>query len=409
MNEKKQKDYCFVKEKTKKVPVSRKRLGSKVGLAACCGAAFAAVCFCVSMMDPAVESKVIRENADVSLGSHAREQSEEGQQPVIRESMSREEYEALEEHLAAIGANAEKSIVDVQCVTKDNGWFERETDAGEGSGIIIGDNDSEILILTEESLISDVRKIRVTFDGDETASARIKACDGSTGLAVISADKKDISDKTAREIRQTAVSSVPAQAGDPVAAVGSPDGTAGSVLTGQILSADQTVSFSDGNYRILTTDLVAPSTGSGVLLNTNGEIVGVITHRYGPSEAESEIAAVSAQDLSDLIRDLIRGKDIPYLGIHVSQITADVAASYELPQGLYIQSVDWESPAMLAGLQAGDVLVQINGISVETQEDLTGFLKEAYVNQQIRITVERLGSSGSYQKIVCAAVLDNIE
>lgn len=409
MNEKKQKDYCFVKEKTKKVPVNRKNLGSRAGLAAFCGAVFAAVCLGISLMDPSVESKVIKENADVSLGSHTQEQIEDGQQPVIRESMSREEYEALEDQLYAIGENARKSIVDIECVTKDTGWFENTSDTGEGSGIIIMDNESEVLILTEESLISDARKIRVTFDGDETVAAKVKAYDGNTGLAVISTDKKDISAKTADEIRQTPVSSVSAQAGDPVVAVGSPAGTTGSVLTGQILSSDQMISFADANYRILTTDLVAPSTGSGVLLNADGEITGVITHRYAAAEAESEIAAIPADELSDLLKNLIRGKRVPYLGIHIHTVTEDMAKEYELPAGLYIQSVDWESPAMLAGLQAGDVLVEINGTAIENEEDLTGFLKEAYVNQQIRITVERMGSSGTYQRVVSDTVLDTIQ
>ena len=192
MNEKKQKDYCFVKEKTKKVPVNRRNLGSKVGLAAFCGAVFTAVCLGVFLTDSAVESKVIKENADVSLGSHTQEQTEK-EQSVIRESMSREEYEALEARLYEIGENAGKSVVDIECVTKDTGWFEDTADVGEGSGIIIGDNGSEVLILTEENLISEARKIQVTFNGTETVAARLKAQDETTGLAVICADKKDIS------------------------------------------------------------------------------------------------------------------------------------------------------------------------------------------------------------------------
>ena len=408
MNEKKQKDYCFVKEKTKKVPVNRRNLGSKVGLAAFCGAVFTAVCLGVFLTDSAVESKVIKENADVSLGSHTQEQTEK-EQSVIRESMSREEYEALEARLYEIGENAGKSVVDIECVTKDTGWFEDTADVGEGSGIIIGDNGSEVLILTEENLISEARKIQVTFNGTETVAARLKAQDENTGLAVICADIKDIASEIVIEIRQTPVSSVPAQAGDPVVAVGSPDGTVGSVLTGQILTGDQMISLADANYRILTTDLVAPSTGSGVLLNTDGEIAGVITHRYTPAEAESEIAAIPADELEDLLSNLLKGRSVPYLGIHIHAVTEDVAAEYELPAGLYIQSVDWESPAMLAGLQAGDVLVKINDTSIDTEEALTGFLKEAYANQRVTITVERMGRDGTYQKVVCKTSLDTME
>lgn len=192
-------------------------------------------------------------------------------------------------------------------------------------------------------------------------------------------------------------------------AVGSPDGTVGSVLTGQILTGDQMISLADANYRILTTDLVAPSTGSGVLLNTDGEIAGVITHRYTPAEAESEIAAIPADELEDLLSNLLKGRSVPYLGIHIHAVTEDVAAEYELPAGLYIQSVDWESPAMLAGLQAGDVLVKINDTSIDTEEALTGFLKEAYANQRVTITVERMGRDGTYQKVVCKTSLDTME
>ena len=146
-----------------------------------------------------------------------------------------------------------------------------------------------------------------------------------------------------------------------VIAVGSPLGTNYSILTGNITSTTNSISTIDRNYTVFTTDIVGSSQGSGVLINTSGQVIGLVMQAYGNDSGQNTLTAISVSELKSLIEMLSNNEEIPYIGLELTTFTNDIATEYEIPKGAYIKEVRIDSPAMAAGLQKGDVVTKMQG------------------------------------------------
>ena len=316
-------------------------------------------------------------------------------------------YEAVQTQLYTIGKNAGHSIVEIRSISSQKDWFQTDYETeGEGSGVIVGKNDREILILTERSLIQDAGKIQVAFSGGDQVSASIKAYDGATDLAVLSVSAKDVKDGTKMVIAPVSFSTkATIQPGSSVIAVGSPLGEARSVQTGSITLTDRKVTVMDANYQLYTTDMPAAASARGILLNKNGEMIGLL-HQSGDCKT---LEAISITELSDLIQQMMNGNSPVYLGLQISEVTSSIASEYNLPKGLYIKNVQLDSPAVTAGLQAGDIIVEMSGKTFTSEAQYEEILKNGKNGQRVALTVKRQGSDGTYQDIYCKAELKSWE
>ena len=195
--------------------------------------------------------------------------------------------------------------------------------------------------------------------------------------------------------------------GELVIAVGSPAGVSGSVLYGNLVSAGYSVSVIDGEYELLLTDMPKASESSGVLVNLDGEIVGIIQQSCQGPGSRDTLTAYGISDVKDVIEHLSNSQDLVYIGIMGADVTQETAEVQSLPTGVYITSVEMNSPAMDAGLQQGDVITEINGQTItgisEIQEMLLKFSRE----QVIQVLVMRLGKEG-YKEIHCSVTLDQL-
>ena len=191
--------------------------------------------------------------------------------------------------------------------------------------------------------------------------------------------------------------------GSVVLALGSPLGTNFSILTGNITSTSNSISTFDANYNVLTTDIVGSSQGSGVLVNLSGEVVGIVMQDYSSGD-ENTLTAISVSQLKDIIEKLSNGQDIPYLGLKLTSVTSDIEKEYDIPKGVYIKSVGIDSPAMMAGLQSGDVITKIAGENVETAQAYKNVLAEQTPGDVVKITIKRQGAAG-YVEIECSATV----
>ena len=198
------------------------------------------------------------------------------------------------------------------------------------------------------------------------------------------------------------------QPGTVVIALGSPLGANFSILTGDITATGNSVSTLDATYHVLNTDIVGNSSGSGVLINLNGEIVGLIMQGYSSGSDTNTLTAVSISELKEVIEKLSNNQSIPYLGAKLSTVTDEISASYDLPKGVYVKSVEMDSPAMNAGLQSGDVIVELNGAEITNVSDYTEKLLSLSPNTNVSIAVKRQGTDG-YTKITCTAVVGVLE
>jgi serine protease Do len=313
-----------------------------------------------------------------------------------------EDYQKLQNQLYAIGTQANASMVTITSVVSDTDIFHNSYEMeGQGAGVIISDTGNELLILTERKLIRDASEIRVTFSDDSVHGATLVKADGNTGIAILSVNKGELSSTTRSAVSAAEIGrSASVTNGTLVIALGSLLGTNDSILTGNITSTDNEITTEDRNYSIFTTDIVADKNGSGVLIDTNGQIIGIVMQDYSASSSDNILTAVAISDLEPVIEMLCAGEDIPYLGLHVSTVTDKIETAYDIPKGVYIREVSMDSPAMNAGLQSGDVVVKVNGDNVTTETGFSSKVLALTPGETIPVVVKRKGANG-YSEITC--------
>lgn len=403
----------FVREKIKDKPKNYKRLWIKLLTAAGCGIVFALTAVLVMLfMLPTLRGKMqenmpqtqLRDSqTDDTQDTPAETQSEEDTQGTQTQNkeFTIDDYQKIQTQLYAIGNLANKSIVTITSVVSDTDWFnnsyERE---GQGSGTIIGDEDGKLLILTERRIIKDASKISVTFIDDTVAPAELIKYDGNTGLAVLAVEKTKMESSTLSVIGVMSMgNSNSVHKGSIVIALGSPLGTNYSILTGSITSTSNEISTEDCNYSVYTTDIVANKNGSGILINTDGEMIGVVMQNYSAASTGA-LTAVDANELKEIIALLSDSKDVPYLGVHISTVTEKIANTYGIPKGVYIKEVEMDSPAMNAGLQSGDVILKIDDQDITTADSYTEAVLGLTLKETYSVVFMREGSNG-YKELTC--------
>lgn len=177
-----------------------------------------------------------------------------------------------------------------------------------------------------------------------------------------------------------------------------------SILCGTIISSQNTVSTIDTNYTIFTTDIIGSENGSGVLINLQGEVVGLVLQDYSNQNSRNTITALSVSELKQVIEDLSKGRDIPYVGLRISTVTSSIAEEYGIPQGVYIKSVEFDSPGMAAGLQAADVITAINGEEIINVVQYYQKIYEKQPQDEITISFKRQNGEG-YVDLSCTVAV----
>lgn len=335
----------------------------------------------------------------------ASEKEDKGHKTVYiteKKEMTLEDFQLLQNQLYQVGNRVNKSIVTVTGVKEGVDIFDSPYEAaGQASGLIIGKTARELLILTENEVIEEVKSIRVTFINNDTQDARLKKYDGNTGIAVLGVPVQKIPESTLNQI-ETAVlgNSLNLRQGKMVVAVGSPLGTNYSILTGNITSVSNTITTEDRNYTVFTTNIVSNTKGNGVLVNTDGEVIGLFLKSSNIQKEQNTLTAVSVSELKDIIELLSNGVNIPYIGIKGSTVTDAISEEYDIPKGVYIKEAVVDSPAMAAGLQTGDVIAAVNKKEILTMEDYQQVLLTLKKGDEVKITVNRQNAEG-YKKFNC--------
>ena len=413
-------EFDFIKEKIKNKPVNKKRIMNHIAKTAGLAVLFGFVaCLVFTLMHPIMKGWFGNdENPVVSIPSDQREteskqestarKNDTEQQPTqvvqVPQELQLADYQKLEDKIYAVGTAANKSIVTVTGVRSDTDWFNTpyETE-GQASGVIIANNGQELYVMTEKKVIKDVKTINVTFQNGTTTAANLKKYDGNTGIAILSVPTNQIDANTLGSISVAELgNSLEASEGNIVIAVGCPLGSNFTILKGNITSVGNSVTTIDNNFTVLTTDMVGSANGSGVLLNIRGQIIGLIMQNFSTASEQNTLTALSISDLKVIIQKLSRNEDIPYLGLKVTTVTSDIEKKYDLPRGVYIKSVELDSPAQAAGLQSGDIITEIDGTSVQSVLQYEEYVRDLTPKAVVQIKIMRQGNNG-YAGIKCQA------
>ena len=308
--------------------------------------------------------------------------------------------------VAEIAKNAMPSVVSitnmsVQQVQNFFGGIQEQESTSAGSGIIISQNDSELLVLTNNYVVQNSETLTVTFIDEESVEAVIKGTDATRDLAVVAVKLEDIKDSTMDEIAiATLGDSTKLQVGEPAIAIGNALGYGQSVTTGIISATGRTIDGYDSEL-IQTDAAINPGNSGGALLNAKGEVIGINTAKVATNAVEGMGYAIPVSDASDTITDLMnletRTKvaegEQGYLGIQGENVQM-----YSMPAGVYISEVAKGGGAAKAGLSKGSIITALEGVGVDDMSALKEQLQYYRVGETVKVTVQVLCEEGEYKE-----------
>ena len=311
----------------------------------------------------------------------------------IEKELELEDYRALLRKISAIAETTQKSLVTVSGISSNTDWFNNSYENNNSTtGLIIADNGKELLVLSPSNILHNARNVRVTFSDGVTYAARVKNSDINTDLCIVAIDLEHLEESTREQLEMAQFGSLAASAaGVPVVAVGAPYGAAGSVGMGQITSNSVLLDKEDSNVHIILTDIYASTAASGVLVNYNGRIVGIICHEDMSGNMPNLLRAYSVSDISDSIEKISNGQALATLGIIGTDVTEEANTDRGVPFGAFVKEVVADSPAMDVGIRNGDVIVKIGTIEIGSFDDYRKAILKYQPLDVVTVTLERPG------------------
>lgn len=280
-----------------------------------------------------------------------------------------------------------------------------------GSGIIVSQDKEYLYVATNNHVVEGANSLTVTFANDDTVSAEIKGTDPSTDLAVVKVALSSIKDDTMSAIKvATLGSSDTLKVGESCIAIGNALGYGQSVTTGVISALNREVSVSDSssstNYtaELIQTDAaINPGNSGGVLINMDGQVVGINNAKLEDTSVEGMGYAIPITTAKTILTDLMNAgsvstKDAAFLGVVGRDINESYSSALGIPSGIYVSQVVSGSPAEKAGISAGDVIVKFEGNNVSTMSGLKEKLAIKKANTKVKITFKRANQSGTYEE-----------
>lgn len=310
--------------------------------------------------------------------------------------------------------------------------------AGSGSGIIVGENDSELLIATNNHVVSGATTLTVCFAGgdvvgaeeetqamasgdsitdssdssvdvDNAVSAKIKGTDEENDLAVIAVEKSDIPEETMNEIKIAQMgSSDDLVVGEQVVAIGNALGYGQSVTSGWVSALNRTISTEDGDTSglIQTDAAINPGNSGGALLNMKGEVIGINAAKYADSQVEGMGYAIPISKAEPILEELMNRETrdkiedtskVGYMGIKAADLTTEAIQMYNMPAGAFLTEVTPGGAADKAGIKKGDIVVKLDGQKVSGKNDLVDKLQYYESGETVEVVIAR-ANNGEYKE-----------
>ena len=390
------KDEAGDQAKWKHDVLRRIQLGLIFGLVAC---------FTFFACKPWVEKRFEENPTEVTIPQDEQQeenqtQQEEEQVQEQKTVLTTETYQEMLNNLKQVSGKVRKSVVEIQgAVTEEEFSKDQEDKEKSISGMIVADNGQELLILAGELPVKDAKIIRATFSGDSQCDAILKSRDAGLGLCVYAVQRKNIADDVWAQIETATLGgSKVVSEGDTVIAVGKLYGCDTIAGYGVIESGENYLDKADGQYQTIYTDVAGDISGSGVLVNIRGEVIGIINTSARTDDQTNKISGYGISDIKDVIELLSNGKNVPYLGVSGVEVSSEMQGQ-GIPQGVYVKEVDAGSPAMAAGIQSGDIITNIADTDIINLLGYHNTLMKQNVGDKILVRGKRQGTGGEYVDI----------
>ena len=412
----------FLRETIKQKPVNKKKLLRRTLITVAMAVVFGLVaCFTFLVLEPVISNRLYPEEEpeevrfpEETVTEEMRpedmlvEEEQDNPPEIVQTELDDEQIEALlsqvqfslndyqllYEEMADLAKQAERAVVTVTSVVSDVDWFndiyENEASA---SGIIVANNGQSILILVSAGMLNGAESIIVTFCDQTRANAELVQRDAATDLAILSVPLVDIEEETMDviDIASLGSSNNSNLLGAPVMALGSPMGTSGSVCYGIVTSMGTVVDQPDSAYKIITTDIYGSRNATGVLFNMEGMVIGIIDTVNTSNDMGNLLTAYGITELKRTIEKMSNDKERAYLGIHGADVPKEASEELDIPEGAYVRAIEMDSPAMAAGIQSGDVVIQINETPITTYNNLLDVLYNSNPEDTLTFVLMRQG------------------
>lgn len=399
-------NYSFIKETIKEQPTDRKRLAGKFLTAAVCGVIFGA---CAAGTMALIVPKALErfgtapdQKAVVTLTPSVKAE----QVTPTPEATEQEKTSAstawqndLSDGMSQIAEEPRRALVRISAAGEDSDLLDDSfLEYGDEEGFVFLKNSEAFYILTVSDQMQEADKFTVTFsDGTMTDGILCKK-DLRTGFFVIKVPFTSVDEETQEKIPAAPlVAADDMKQTESVIAIGSPSGDYDSLMGGTITSVTGTLKVADEEYGMLTTDMVGSEEGGGILLNSSGEVAGIIWNQE--EDRTNVIRAVETAQLRPLLESMANGEDICYIGIMGATISSYQSENLDVPRGVYVDAVDEDSPAMTAGIQNGDILHALDGQEVQSMEEYASVLQGLNKGTRTTVNVYRKNPSGEYEDV----------
>ena len=317
---------------------------------------------------------------------------------------------SVESDIAKVAANVMPSVVSITNLSVQEvqnfffgGTVQQEYESS-GSGVIIGQNDSELLIVSNNHVVEESKALTVTFHDGTSVEAKIKGTDSDMDLAIISVPTSEISSETMDVIKiATGGDSDKLAVGEPAIAIGNALGYGQSVTSGIVSALKRQIGESEAEY-IQTDAAINPGNSGGALLNANGEVIGINTAKLSDEKIEGMGYAIPISDVSDILNDLMNRETrtkVPEAkqgALGISGVTVDENSSelYGIPEGALVREIMEDGAAEAAGLPKGCIITEVNGSDVDSMEELQEELSYYEAGETVEITAQVATENGEY-------------
>lgn len=418
-------EKAFIIEKIKERPVNKKKLAQRTMLTAAMAVIFGLIaCLTFLLLEPIV-SKVLYPEEQPQVVVFPEDQDEMSPEDMLSESREEPENSTTEEEPSAetmeslftpegyqqmytvmsdFVADLNRSMVSVTGIHSDVDWFnEIQTSKYQTFGVIIANNGVELLILTKYEPLADADRVSLTFFNEQQTDAVLKSYDTVSGLAIVAVNLEQIQAEQGElpeeiSIARLGVSGTKSFVGSPVVALGTSSGLGSSVNYGMITAQHTQQTQVDRNYTFWTTDIIGNDSSDGVLFNLRGQLVGIITNSISGSDYENMITAYGISELKKTIEKLSNQEPIAYLGVHTKNVSTEAQEEMNIPQGAFIKRIEMNSPAMIEGMQIGDIIISIDKDMITNQSSYSSKLLRLKPEQSVEVIVMRQSQSG-YKEI----------
>lgn len=393
-------EYSFLQEVIKDEAGSKTHVKKRVLQMIGYGIVFGMMaCFTFCASKPWFENKFADSPKQITIPKDEdEERPEEEQSQQVEEELNTQHYRLVLQSLNQVAAKAGKSVVEVTGLTGEEDWT-KESDRNKQSvpGIVVADNGEELLILSKILPVKNVKNIQITFNGGDRYPAIMKQIDHNLDFCIYSIKRNEIKTKTWKKIEITQLgNSYSVEAGDTIVFIGKPFGYADVVNYGTIISCKKDKDLADGIYNLFCTDIPGSREGAGFIVDIQGKVIGIIDQKI--AEKEDYIVGYSISGVKEVIELLSNGKSVPYLGISGMDVTGNME-NIGIPTGVYVRETEADSPAMQAGIQSGDIITEIDGVSNLDFDTYHNILMTKEEGNQIKLSVSRQGTDEKYVNI----------